>query len=39
MADEYNALAGRRFGGQWALEAFTTHHWISVQRTPCSFPI
>ena len=28
-----------RFGGRWAVEEFTTHHWVSVQRTPRSFPI
>lgn len=28
-----------RFGGQWAVEEFTTDHWVSVQREPRSFPI
>ena len=28
-----------RFGGDWALEEFTTDHWISVQREPREFPI
>jgi aldehyde dehydrogenase (NAD+) len=28
-----------RFGGQWAIEEFTTDHWVSVQREPRSFPI
>ncbi|MQS08001.1 aldehyde dehydrogenase family protein [Streptomyces alkaliphilus] len=26
-----------RFGGEWALEEFTTDHWISVQHTPRRF--
>ena len=44
--DEANtAFGGRkasgigRFGGRWAVEEFTTHHWVSVQRTPRTFPI
>lgn len=28
-----------RFGGDWALEEFTTHHWISIQREPREYPI
>jgi len=28
-----------RFGGQWAVDEFTTEHWVSVQRTPREFPI
>jgi aldehyde dehydrogenase (NAD+) len=28
-----------RFGGQWAVDEFTTEHWISVQRTRRSFPL
>lgn len=28
-----------RFGGEWALEEFTTVHWISVQATRRHFPI
>ena len=28
-----------RFGGQWAVEEFTTDHWVSVQRQPRSFPV
>jgi aldehyde dehydrogenase (NAD+) len=28
-----------RFGGQWAVDEFTTWHWISVQREPRKFPI
>lgn len=28
-----------RFGGKWAIDEFTTEHWISVQRTPRQFPI
>lgn len=27
-----------RFGGEWAIEAFTTDHWISVQHTPRHYP-
>lgn len=28
-----------RFGGKWAIDEFTTDHWISVQRQPREFPI
>ncbi|HET8980745.1 MAG TPA: aldehyde dehydrogenase family protein [Solirubrobacteraceae bacterium] len=28
-----------RFGGKWAIDEFTTEHWVSVQRTPRQFPI
>jgi aldehyde dehydrogenase (NAD+) len=28
-----------RFGGQWAIDEFTTDHWITVQRHPRDFPI
>jgi aldehyde dehydrogenase (NAD+) len=28
-----------RFGGQWAVDEFTTEHWISVQHQPREFPI
>lgn len=28
-----------RFGGHWAMEEFTTHHWISVQEQPRPYPI
>ncbi|MFS2295394.1 MAG: aldehyde dehydrogenase family protein [Actinomadura sp.] len=28
-----------RFGGRWAIEEFTTDHWISIQETPRAFPI
>jgi aldehyde dehydrogenase (NAD+) len=28
-----------RFGGRWAVEEFTTYHWVSVQRTPRTFPL
>jgi acyl-CoA reductase-like NAD-dependent aldehyde dehydrogenase len=28
-----------RFGGAWALEEFTTDHWISVQAGPRRYPI
>ncbi len=27
-----------RFGGKWAIEEFTTDHWISVQHTPRAYP-
>ncbi|MCU1261043.1 MAG: aldehyde dehydrogenase [Bryobacterales bacterium] len=27
-----------RFGGRWALEEFTTVHWITVQETPRQYP-
>ena len=27
-----------RFGGQWAVDEFTTEHWVTVQRTPRTFP-
>lgn len=26
-----------RFGGEWVVEEFTTHHWISVQHRPRAF--
>jgi len=28
-----------RFGGRWALEEFTTDHWVTVQHTPRRYPI
>jgi aldehyde dehydrogenase (NAD+) len=28
-----------RFGGEWAIDEFTTHHWISIQETPRKYPI
>jgi aldehyde dehydrogenase (NAD+) len=28
-----------RFGGEWAIEEFTTSHWISVQEQPRAYPI
>ncbi len=28
-----------RFGGQWAVAEFTTEHWVSVQRTPRTYPL
>ena len=28
-----------RFGGPWAVDEFTTDHWISVQHEPRKFPI
>ncbi len=27
-----------RFGGEWAIEEFTTDHWVSVQHTKRTFP-
>jgi aldehyde dehydrogenase (NAD+) len=27
-----------RFGGDWAIDEFTTDHWISVQHSPRAFP-
>ena len=27
-----------RFGGDWAIEEFTTDHWVSVQHSPREFP-
>lgn len=28
-----------RFGGRWAIDEFTTEHWVSVQHTPRGYPI
>ncbi|MCV7374197.1 aldehyde dehydrogenase family protein [Mycolicibacterium arabiense] len=28
-----------RFGGQWAIDEFTTDHWVSVQHTPRDYAI
>ncbi|RRO14108.1 aldehyde dehydrogenase family protein [Saccharopolyspora rhizosphaerae] len=28
-----------RFGGQWAIEEFTTDHWITVQHQPRQYPV
>ncbi|MGE2724464.1 aldehyde dehydrogenase family protein [Mycolicibacterium pulveris] len=28
-----------RFGGQWAIDEFTTDHWVSVQHTPRQYAI
>ena len=42
--EAHNAFGGEkesgigRFGGDWAIEEFTTDHWISVQRTRRQFP-
>ena len=27
-----------RFGGEWAIDEFTTDHWVSVQHTKRQFP-
>lgn len=35
---EKNSGIGR-FGGEWAIEEFTTDHWISVQHTPRQYAI
>jgi aldehyde dehydrogenase (NAD+) len=34
---EKNSGLGR-FNGDWAIEEFTTDHWIGVQQTPLQFP-
>ena len=34
---EKNSGIGR-FGGKWAIEAFTTDHWITVQHTRARYP-
>jgi aldehyde dehydrogenase (NAD+) len=34
---EKNSGIGR-FGGGWAVEAFTTDHWVTVQHTPARYP-
>jgi len=42
--EAHNAFGGEkesgigRFGGDWAIEEFTTDHWISVQHTRRAFP-
>lgn len=28
-----------RFGGQWAIDEFTTDHWVSVQHAPRTYAI
>jgi acyl-CoA reductase-like NAD-dependent aldehyde dehydrogenase len=45
MNDEANSPFGgekqsglERFGGIWALQEFTTVHWITVQETPRQYP-
>lgn len=45
VADDANAPFGGeqnsglgRFNGEWAIEEFTTDHWITVQRTPRQYP-
>ncbi|MEH1820290.1 MAG: aldehyde dehydrogenase family protein [Nostoc sp.] len=35
---EKNSGIGR-FGGNWAIEEFTTDHWITVQQTPRTYPL
>jgi len=34
---EKNSGVGR-YNGRWAIEEFTTPHWISVQHRPCPYP-
>lgn len=34
---EKNSGIGR-FGGNWAIEEFTTDHWVTVQHTPRQYP-
>ncbi len=34
---EKNSGVGR-YNGRWAIEEFTTPHWISVQHQPCPYP-
>ncbi|MDB5351459.1 MAG: Aldehyde dehydrogenase [Planctomycetota bacterium] len=34
---EKNSGLGR-YNGKWAIEEFTTPHWISVQHAPCHYP-
>jgi acyl-CoA reductase-like NAD-dependent aldehyde dehydrogenase len=34
---EKNSGVGR-YNGRWAIEEFTTPHWISVQHQPCHYP-
>ena len=35
---EKNSGIGR-FGGEWAIEAFTTDQWVTVQHEPRVFPM
>jgi aldehyde dehydrogenase (NAD+) len=28
-----------RFGGRWAIDEFTTEHWVSVQHDPREYPL
>ncbi|BDI20500.1 aldehyde dehydrogenase (plasmid) [Nostoc cf. commune SO-36] len=35
---EKNSGIGR-FGGDWAIEEFTTDHWITVQQAPRTYPL
>lgn len=34
---EKNSGLGR-YNGQWAIEEFTTVHWVSVQHEPMQYP-
>ena len=34
---EKNSGLGR-FNGEWAIEEFTTDHWVGVQSTPKKYP-
>ena len=45
LDDENNTVFGGeeesglgRFGGEWAIDEFTTDHWMSVQHTKRQFP-
>ncbi|MGN6641697.1 MAG: aldehyde dehydrogenase family protein [Verrucomicrobiota bacterium] len=35
---EKNSGSGR-FNGRWAIDAFTTSHWITIQHTPRHYPV
>jgi aldehyde dehydrogenase (NAD+) len=37
IGGEKNSGLGR-YNGEWAIEEFTTVHWISVQHVPCRHP-
>jgi aldehyde dehydrogenase (NAD+) len=38
MRGQKNSGIGR-LNGAWAIEAFTTHQWITVQRSPQHHPL
>ncbi|MDB6032243.1 MAG: Aldehyde dehydrogenase [Verrucomicrobiales bacterium] len=35
---EKNSGIGR-FSGRWAVDAFTTNHWITIQHQPREYPV